>query len=201
MTKDVLPTLEQFRVTHGAPSATAVAPKAGDHAAKPHNGKYARYETAIRAAIERIKEGEMAAVETAGDPLRHRIRFSVNTVVKAAGVGRTQLYTTHKHLVPLIETARQAVERALQERARDQRTTKAGLKQALREERQDHAAALSRLASTQMAELLEALGPMIDEAQRHTVERRRLEEEIAALRRTVERQEEVIAVLMRQLSK
>jgi hypothetical protein len=125
-----------------------------------------RLDAAIR-AIEKLKVAEIETIRTTEAPKQYRIRFSAAAVAREAGIGRTQLYEGHSGVQQAIEVARAELEAALEGRRSAKRpTTKRALEDRIAALEAERAAALSRLASQQMSDLIRRMGPVLDASQR-----------------------------------
>jgi hypothetical protein len=118
-------------------------------------------------AIETLKGAELQAIAEAEVPKQYRIRFSAAAVARQAGIGRTQLYEGHSGVQQAIEAARTELEAALEQRRSAKRpTSKRALEDRIGAMEAEHEAALSRLASQQMSDLIRRMGPVLDASQR-----------------------------------
>lgn len=162
MTDDTikLVSLDQFRHAPAEETSVTASVEPGMH---PRTRK--RFEKA-KAAIEKLKSEELAAIAVYEDPSGYSIRFSAAAVAREAGIGRTQIYTGLPELRQSIEDARSELDAALRGRcaASKPRITKHDLEERMKEMQARHDAELSRLASQSMTDLIRRMGPVLDQA-------------------------------------
>lgn len=147
-----------------APPSSTVPPEPASPALSPRTQR--RLDSATQ-AIEKLKAAELQAIAEAEVPKQYRIRFSAAAVAREAGIGRTQLYEGHSGVQQAIEAARAELEAALEGRRSAKRpTSKRALEDRIAVLEAEHEAALSRLASQQMSDLIRRMGPVLDASQR-----------------------------------
>jgi hypothetical protein len=129
-----------------------------------------RTEKRIKAAmlaIEKLTAAELEAIADVEAPKQYRIRFSAAAVAREAGIGRTQLYEGNSDVQRAIEAARAELDKALDGRRSAKRpSSKQALEERIAALEAEHEAALSRLTSQQMSDLIRRMGPVLDASQR-----------------------------------
>lgn len=159
--------LEQFKrkdQDEPASPTPAAPPTASDPVplAAPKSAKWHAFETDVRAALTKAREESLKRIAEAEDASKLKVGVSINAVLKSAGRGRTQLYGEHRALVVEIESVQKEIEIALEDKARaGKKQSKAGLKRELKAATQNFDDQIATLASTQMTDLLERLGPAL----------------------------------------
>ena len=167
--KSVEPAAQPTNASHGP----TVGPRPPEAVAPPQpaapilSPRTQRRIEAAKLAIEKLKVAELKAIGETETPKQYRIRFSAAAVAREAGIGRTQLYEGHSGVQQAIEAARAELEAALERGRKVKRpTSKRALEERIAVLEATHEAALSRLASQQMSDLIRRMGPVLDASQR-----------------------------------
>jgi hypothetical protein len=129
--------------------------------ARERGPRWLAFEADVRRALARLKAEALEANAVLPQGTKPKA-FSVNAVMRASGRGRTQLYTEHKDLVAEIEQARKDVDAAtagVRMAGRGDSVPVLRRRLAVAEER--HRKELAVMASTQLSDLVEKLGPII----------------------------------------
>jgi hypothetical protein len=96
----------------------------------------------------------------------YRVRFSAAAVAREAGVERTQLYKGDPQIQWAVEAARLEIETVVSERTSQQRKNHSrSSDEVVLSMKQERDAAISRLASLQMSDLIMRMGPAFEDAQ------------------------------------
>lgn len=79
----------------------------------PRNAEWLRFDFEVRQALRAQKRAVMAAINASEAPAR----ITVRSIQVASGRSRSQLYSSHSDLLPLIRSAQAAAERLMAQRA------------------------------------------------------------------------------------
>lgn len=150
----------------------------------------------MRRALKSISTSCLDAIASAESRPAHVFRISVSGVLRAAALGRSQLYATYPFLLGEIHEAREEVDRARREKRWERAKSRAELEATIRELKIEMERRVATIASQQLSQLKEKVTPEARERDRLTAENADLREKLARAEHTHMMQTAMVRKLM-----